>query len=117
MNPGNEAQAPISSIQADDTGTNLVEPLGPYQERLCKGGIMSIRRRKQKEERQARTATDEGMHPKASQERTRMVSGSVPKGRIGVAASPSQDGSTVNDEITGSDEPSSDGLQNGQHEE
>jgi hypothetical protein len=57
------------------------------------------------------------MHPKATQERTRMVSGSVPKGRIGVAASPSQDGSTVNDEITGSDEPSSDGLQNGQHEE
>ena len=48
---------------------------------------------------------------------TRMVSGSVPKGRIGVAASPSQDGSTVNDEITGSDEPSSDGVQNAQHEE
>jgi hypothetical protein len=46
-----------------------------------------------------------------------MVSGSVPKGRIGIAASPSQDGSTVNDEITGSNEPSSEGLQNGQHEE
>ena len=46
-----------------------------------------------------------------------MVSRSVPKGRIGIAASPSQDGSTVTDEITGSDEPSSDGLHNGQHEE
>jgi hypothetical protein len=57
------------------------------------------------------------MHTEASQERTRMVSGSVPKGRIGIAVPPSQDGSTVNDEITGSDEPSSDGLQNGQHEE
>ena len=45
------------------------------------------------------------------------MGGSVPEGRIGITASPGQDGSTVNDEITGSDESSSDGLQNGQHEE
>jgi hypothetical protein len=43
---------------------------------------MSIGRRKQKEEWQARTATDEGMNAEAAQERTRMVSGSVPEGGI-----------------------------------
>src|SRR5437588_10225292 len=103
MNPGNEAQAPIGRIQADDTGTNLVEPLGPCQERLCKGGIMSMSRSKQKEERQARTATDEGMHPVAQQQGTRMMGGSVSKGRVRITASPSQDGSAVNDEIPRSD--------------
>ncbi len=78
---------------------------------------MSIRRRKQKEERQARTATDEGMHPQASRSVDEDGERERAHRRIGVAASPSQDGSTVNDEITGSDEPSSDDLQNGQHEE
>jgi hypothetical protein len=75
---------------------------------------MSVSRREQKEERQARTATDKGMHPKASQERTRMVSGSVPNGSIGITTSPGQDGSTINDEITSSDESSSESLQNDQ---
>ncbi len=51
MNPGDEAQTPIGCIQAGDTRTNLVEPLCPDQERLCKGGVMSMSRRKQKEER------------------------------------------------------------------
>ena len=31
-------------------GANLVELLCPGQQRLCKGGIMSMSRRKQKEE-------------------------------------------------------------------
>ena len=46
-----------------------------------------------------------------------MVSGSVPKGGIRVPASPGQDGSTINDEITRPDESLLDGLENGQHEE
>ena len=29
MNPGNEAQAPIGSIQTDDTGADLVKAYGP----------------------------------------------------------------------------------------
>jgi hypothetical protein len=57
------------------------------------------------------------MYPVAQQQRTRMVSRSVPEGGIRVTAPPSEDGGTVNDEITGSDESSSDGLQNSKHEE
>jgi len=57
------------------------------------------------------------MHAEASQERTRMMSGSVPEGRIRIAASPSQDGSTVNDEVTGPNESFSDGIHNGEKEE
>jgi len=117
MNPGNEVQTPIGSIQANDAGTDVVELYSPGYEALCKRGIMSRSRREQKEERQARTATDEGMNPVAQQQRTRMVSRSVPEGGIRVTVSPSQDGGTVNDEITGSDESSSESLHNSEHEE
>jgi hypothetical protein len=65
---------------------------------------MSIGWRKEKEERQARTTTDECMDPEATQKRARMMSGSVSIGSIRITSSPSQDGSTVNDQITGSDE-------------
>src|SRR5581483_7140535 len=57
------------------------------------------------------------MHSEAAQKRTRMVSGSMPEGRIWIAPSPSQDGSTVNDEITGSDEPMADRLPHDEHKE
>ena len=46
-----------------------------------------------------------------------MLSRSVPEGGIRVTASPSEDGGTVNDEITGSNESRSDGMQNGEHKE
>ena len=46
-----------------------------------------------------------------------MVSGSVAIGGVRVATSPSQNGSTVNDEITGSDESSAQSLQNNQYKE
>jgi hypothetical protein len=57
------------------------------------------------------------MDPEAPQKGKRMVSGSMPVGSIRVTASPSQDGSTVNDEIPGSDEPSSESLQNKEHKQ
>jgi hypothetical protein len=57
------------------------------------------------------------MHPEASQQRTRMVRGSVPVSSIRVTTSPSQNGSTVNDEITGSHESLSESLQNDQHKQ
>ncbi len=46
-----------------------------------------------------------------------MVSRSVPEGSIGISVSPSEDGSTVNDEITGTDETSPESLHNGQHKQ
>src|SRR5260370_39006308 len=46
-----------------------------------------------------------------------MVSGSMSVGRIRITASPSQNGSTVNDQITGSDQPSAQSLQNHQHKQ
>jgi hypothetical protein len=46
-----------------------------------------------------------------------MVGGSVSVGSIRVTPSPSQNGSTVNDEITGSDESPSQSLQNNQHKQ
>jgi len=78
---------------------------------------MWIGRRKQKQQRQARPATDEGMDPEASQEGKRMVSGSVSIGGIWITASPGQDGSTVNDEIAGSHQSSLQCLQHDQHKQ
>ena len=51
MNPGNQTQAPIGRIQTDDPRTDLVELLGPGQQALCKGSIVWVGRRKQKQER------------------------------------------------------------------
>jgi hypothetical protein len=46
-----------------------------------------------------------------------MVSGSMAKGSIGITASPGQDGSAVNDEITCPDEPTSQSIDHGENEE
>jgi hypothetical protein len=78
---------------------------------------MGIGRRVQKEDGQARTAAEQGMHAIAQQQGTRMLSGSMPKGGVRITASPSQDGSTVNNEITSPNEPPSNGLQNCEDEE
>jgi hypothetical protein len=110
MNPGNEMQPPIGGIQADDTGTDLIQAHCPGQQRLCKRSIVGVSRGEQKEDRQARAATEKGMDPEATQKRARMVSGSMAKGRIGITTSPGQDGSTVNDEITRANESSSQRL-------
>jgi hypothetical protein len=56
------------------------------------------------------------MHPEATQKRTRMVSRSVAEGRIRIKASPSQERSAVNDEITSSDQSRLKGLQHGEDE-
>src|SRR6266581_3770483 len=57
------------------------------------------------------------MHAIAQQQSAWMVSGSMAEGGIRITASPSQKGSAVNDQITGSNEPSSDGMQHREHEE
>src|SRR5258708_28350176 len=57
------------------------------------------------------------MHAVAQQQRTGMVSGSMAKGGIGITASPGQDGSAINDEITSSDESRLDCMQDSQHKE
>src|SRR5260221_13569315 len=57
------------------------------------------------------------MHAVAQQQRTGMVSGSMAKGGIGITASPGQDGSAINDEITNSDESRLDCMQDSQHKE
>lgn len=57
MHPGDEAQAPIGGILANDP----IEPHGPFQERASKRGIMHVGRGEQEEERQAGAAAEQGM--------------------------------------------------------
>jgi hypothetical protein len=55
------------------------------------------------------------MYTEPSQKRPRMMSGCMPISCIRVTASPGQDRSTINDEITSPDESAADGLQNDEH--
>jgi hypothetical protein len=57
------------------------------------------------------------MHSLAQQKKTRMLSASMTEGGVRIMAYPSQDRSTVDDEITSPNEPSSHGLQHREHEE
>ncbi len=92
VNPSNQTPAPISCIQADEPGTDLIELFGLCQQDLRKSGIMIVGRRKQKKEKQARLMTDEHVDLEAPQKGKSMLSGSVSIGGIRVATSPSQEG-------------------------
>jgi hypothetical protein len=46
-----------------------------------------------------------------------MLSGSMPEGSIGIAASPSQNGYAINNEVTGSNKPPSHSIEDREHEE
>src|SRR5437588_2729642 len=99
----NQFQAPITCIQPDDARAQMIEAHSPFQQGSGKGAVMGIGGPDQEVHGQARTTTEQGMHPIAPQERTRMVSRSVPHRGIGILSAPGQDGSTINDEIAGSD--------------
>ncbi len=92
MNPGNELQPPIGSIQAYKARADLIHMHGPGQERLSKGSIMSIGGRKQKKERSSRTALNQGVDAIAAQERAGILSWRMAIGSIGVSATPGKDG-------------------------
>ena len=51
MNPGNEAQTSIGCVQTDDPRPDLIQTHRPCQQALCKGGIVWVGRRQQKQER------------------------------------------------------------------
>ncbi len=66
VNPGNQVQAPIGGIQTDHAGTDAIELNGPGEQWLSKRSVMDIGGRKEEEERQSRSATDERMNAIAS---------------------------------------------------
>src|SRR6266567_2015434 len=94
MDPMDELQAPIARIQADDAWTDGVEANGQFPQRTGKRSIVAVGRGDQEMHRQAGAATEQGMDAIATQERTRMVRGSVTGGRIRIGSVPSQDGRT-----------------------
>jgi len=117
VDPTDEPQSPIGSIQADDPGTDVVEVKCPFQQWACKGGIMDVGWRDEKMERQARATTEQGMHAIAAQERTGMLGWSMTKGRIGIGLVPSQNGSTIDNQIACTHEATFDDRLHTEHEE
>ncbi len=62
MDPADEPESPIRGIQADDAWADRKEMYSPLQQRTGERSIMDVGRRKQKEDGQARAATEQGMH-------------------------------------------------------
>src|SRR5947209_16467275 len=113
----NQFQAPITCIQPDDARAQMIEAHSPFQQGSGKGAVMGIGGPDQEVHGQARTTTEQGMHPIAPQERTGMVSRSVPHRGIGILSAPGQDGSTINDQIAGPDQSAAHGAPYREHEE
>ena len=78
---------------------------------------MEVGWREQKEEGQARAATEQRMHAIAPQKRTRMLSRSMSEGRIRVGASSCQDGNAIDDQIASADQPTTQSRQPTSHKE
>ena len=117
VNPGDEAQAPIGRVQADETRTDGIDPHGPFQQGARKGSIMHVGAGEQKEERQALAATEQGMHAIAAQERAWMLSRGMTDRRIWVGPSPRQNGGAIDNQTACPNQPTADGGQHAQHEE
>jgi hypothetical protein len=117
MDPADEAQTPIGSIQADDPRADVIESYGPFEQATREGSIVKVGWREQKEEGQAGATTEQGMDAIAAQEWTRMLSGSMTKGGIRVGSMPRQNGSTIDDQIASTDEPTTQGSEYTEHEE
>ncbi len=62
MDPGDETQAPISGVQADDARADGVEAHRPFQQRASEGRIMDVGGGEQVDDGQAGAATEQGMH-------------------------------------------------------
>src|SRR5450755_1224869 len=78
---------------------------------------MAIGRREQEIHRQARAATEQGMDTIAMQQWARMMRGSMTRGSIGIGSAPSQDGSTIDNQIASSDQMTTHSTPDGEHKE
>ena len=66
MYPGDELEAPITSIQADHPWVQRQEPDGQLQQRASEGRIMAVGRGQAEQQGQARPAAEQGMQPVAA---------------------------------------------------
>src|SRR5947209_11103061 len=78
---------------------------------------MPVGRREQEVHGQSGAAAEQGMHAIAVQEWAGMVGGSVTCGRIGIGSAPGQNGSTIDNQITGPDQMATHSTPDGEHEE
>ena|SRR5437588_772984 len=62
MDPGDETQAPIRRVQADDARADGVEAHSPFQEWASERSIMDVGGGEQVEDRQAGATTEQGVH-------------------------------------------------------
>src|SRR5947208_16670651 len=78
---------------------------------------MEVRWGNQEMQRQAGASAEQGMDTIAAQQGAGMVGRSMTSSGIGIASAPSQDGSTIDDQIAGSNQMATHGTPDGQHKE
>ncbi len=117
MDPADQLQSPIACIQPDNARADVVEAHGQFEQGAGKRAIMCMSWPDQEVYGQAGTATEQRMHAIATQERTRMVSGSVTHSGIGIGSTPRQDRGAIDDQIAGSDHSAVHGSPDCEHKE
>ena len=115
MDPVDQLQSPIARIQPDDARAEPVQAHCQCEQGAGKGTIMGIGWLDQEVHGQAGTTTEQRMHAIAPQERTRMVSGSVPHSGIGIGSAPRQNRGAIDDQIAGSDQAAAHGSPHREH--
>jgi hypothetical protein len=109
MDPGDEAQAPVAGIQADDARAQAIEAHPQGQQRLGKGSVMDVGRREQEEQGEPGAATEQRMDPVAAQQWTGVMRWRMANGGVRIAVAPGEDRRAIQDEIAGADEPTMEG--------
>ncbi len=99
VNPRDQPQSPIGRIQPNHPWVQAEEPHRPNKQRLGEGCVVGIGGSDHEQERQAGTATDEGVDPEAAQEGGQMVSGRMAAGGSRIGASPGEQRGTVDDQV------------------
>src|SRR5579885_2706686 len=99
MDPGNQGQAPVGGVEADEARAQVIEGGRRGKQGLGKGGVVAIGGREAKEEGQARGAAEQGMDAVAMQETGAMVRGGGPVLGIAVAPPPGFDRGAINNEV------------------
>jgi len=99
VDPGDESEAPVGGIEADDAGATIVERDDGGEQRLGERGIVSVRGSDAEEGGEARAPAEHGVDAEAAEQGRRVMRGRVPVGGIGIVRAPGENGGAVDDEV------------------
>ncbi len=83
MDPADQAQPPVGGIEPDHLRVEAIQAHRPCEERLSEGGVVGIGGGDDEEERQAGTATQQGVDAEARRKAVGWWAGACPQAASG----------------------------------